>query len=90
MKRSARDIHPAYTRGSGAGSRPGDEAAIVQKVIDLAMGPPLGETTHWTGRMLAKAAGISLRSSAIIPAALSRASPAAPSRPSSHFPRSRW
>jgi len=37
-------------------------AATVQKVIDLAMGPPPGETTHWTGRLLAKAAGTSLRS----------------------------
>ena len=37
-------------------------AATVQKVIDLAMGSPPGETTHWTGRMLAKAAGVSLRS----------------------------
>src|SRR5580693_8745298 len=26
------------------------------------MGPPAGETTHWTGRLLAKAAGVSLRS----------------------------
>ena len=34
----------------------------VQRVVDLALGPPPGETTHWTGRMLAKAAGISLRS----------------------------
>jgi transposase len=34
----------------------------VQKVVDLALGPPPGETTHWTGRMLAKAAGVSLRS----------------------------
>src|SRR5262252_3315046 len=37
-------------------------AATVEKVIDLVTGPPPGETTHWTGRMLAKAAGISLRS----------------------------
>src|SRR6187402_1734908 len=37
-------------------------AATVQKVIDLAMGPPPGETTHWTGRLLAKAAGTSLPS----------------------------
>lgn len=37
-------------------------ASIVQRVIDLALGPPPGETTHWTGRMLAKASGISLRS----------------------------
>jgi len=36
--------------------------AVVQRVVDLALGPPPGETTHWTGRMLAKAAGVSLRS----------------------------
>ena len=35
---------------------------VVQRVVDLALGPPPGETTHWTGRMLAKAAGVSLRS----------------------------
>ena len=34
----------------------------VQRVVDLALGPPPGEETHWTGRMLAKAAGVSLRS----------------------------
>lgn len=37
-------------------------ASTVQRVVDLALGPPPLETTHWTGRMLAKAAGISLRS----------------------------
>ncbi len=37
-------------------------AETVRRVIDLALGPPPGETTHWTGRMLAKAAGVSLRS----------------------------
>ena len=37
-------------------------AATVEKVIDLVSGPPPGETTQWTGRMLAKAVGISLRS----------------------------
>jgi transposase len=37
-------------------------AATVQRVIDLVSGPPPGETTQWTGRMLAKAVGISLRS----------------------------
>src|SRR5258706_14709840 len=37
-------------------------AHTVQHVVDLALGPPPGETTQWTGRMLAKAAGISLRS----------------------------
>jgi hypothetical protein len=29
----------------------------VQRVLDLALGPLPGEATHWTGRMLAKAAG---------------------------------
>ena len=37
-------------------------AATVARVVDLALASPPGETTHWTGRMLAKAAGISLRS----------------------------
>jgi transposase len=37
-------------------------AEIVQRVVDLALSPPPGETTHWTGRMLAKAVGASLRS----------------------------
>src|SRR6201988_4129314 len=37
-------------------------ATTVQKVIDLVTGPPPGETTQWTGRMLAKTVGISLRS----------------------------
>ena len=37
-------------------------AAIVQRVVDLALSAPPGEATHWTGRMLAQAAGVSLRS----------------------------
>src|SRR5207247_8498780 len=37
-------------------------AAIVQRVVDLPLGPAPGEATHWTGRMLAKASGASLRS----------------------------
>jgi transposase len=37
-------------------------AETVRLVVDLALAPPPGETTHWTGRMLAKAADISLRS----------------------------
>src|SRR5207247_3963922 len=37
-------------------------AATVQKVIDLVTGPSPALATHWTGRMLAKAAGVSLRS----------------------------
>jgi hypothetical protein len=34
----------------------------VQRVVNLTLGPPPGDATHWTGRMLAKAAGVSLRS----------------------------
>ena len=37
-------------------------ATTVQRVVDLALGPPPGDATHWTGRMLAKAIGVSLRS----------------------------
>jgi hypothetical protein len=38
-------------------------AETVKRVVDLALGPPPGETTHWTGRLLlATAVGISLRS----------------------------
>jgi transposase len=47
------------TRKPGKKPLPTD---TVQRVLDLALGPPPGETTHWTGRMLAKAAGVSLRS----------------------------
>jgi hypothetical protein len=37
-------------------------AAVVERVIELTLGAPPGEATHWTGRAMAKAAGISLRS----------------------------
>jgi transposase len=47
------------TRKPGKPPLPPD---TVQRVVDLALGPPPGEATHWTGRMLAKAAGVSLRS----------------------------
>jgi transposase len=47
------------TRPPGKSPLPPD---TVRRVVDLALGPPPGETTHWTGRMLAKAAGTSLRS----------------------------
>jgi hypothetical protein len=42
--------------------KPPLSADTVQRVVDLALAPPPGETTHWTGRMLAKAVGVSLRS----------------------------
>jgi transposase len=37
-------------------------AATVQRVVDLAKQQPSGAATRWTGRMLAKATGVSLRS----------------------------
>jgi transposase len=33
----------------------------VQRVVALTCGAPPGEATHWTGRMMAKAVGLSLR-----------------------------
>jgi hypothetical protein len=35
---------------------------LVERVVDLTLGEPPGEVTHWTGRAMAAAAGISLRS----------------------------
>jgi transposase len=37
-------------------------AATVDRVVELTLGGPPGEATHWTGRMMAEAIGISLRS----------------------------
>ena len=37
-------------------------AATVERVVGLTLGEPRGEATHWTGRMMAKEAGVSLRS----------------------------
>ena len=37
-------------------------ATVVQRVVELTLGPAPGDATHRTGRMLAKAAGVSLRS----------------------------
>jgi transposase len=34
----------------------------VRRVLDLTLSEPRGEATHWTGRMMAKASGVSLRS----------------------------
>ena len=37
-------------------------AEIVKRIVDLTLAEPPGETTHWTGRAMADAAGVSLRS----------------------------
>lgn len=36
--------------------------AVSERVVTLTLGEPPGETTHWTGRLMAKTAGISLTS----------------------------
>src|SRR5215208_4923551 len=41
-----------------------------QRVLDLTLFEPPGEVTHWTGRMMAKVSGVSLRSVQRIWAAL--------------------
>jgi transposase len=37
-------------------------AETVKRVVDLTLAAPPGETTHWTGRAMAEATGVSLRS----------------------------
>jgi len=41
--------------------KPRTPDATVQRVMALTCGEPPGEATHWTGRMMAKATGLSLR-----------------------------
>ena len=41
--------------------KPRTPEATVQRVVALTCGAPPGEATHWTGRMMAKATGLSLR-----------------------------
>ena len=36
--------------------------ALVGRVVELTLGEPPGEATHWTGRAMAAATGVSLRS----------------------------
>jgi transposase len=47
-------------------TRPGRKArlapATVERIVAMTLGGVPGEATHWTGRMMAKAAGVSLRS----------------------------
>ena len=47
------------TRSSGTRPLP---PATVRRVLELTGQEPPGEATHWTGRMMARAAGLSLRS----------------------------
>ena len=34
---------------------------MIERVVEMTLGEPPGETTHWTGRAMAKAAGITLQ-----------------------------
>ena len=38
------------------------QVSSAARVVEMTLGEPSGEATHWTGRAMAKAAGISLRS----------------------------
>ena len=72
MRRSARPSRwcgagrlVSWPKASTKTRKPGKPplpAATVQRVVDLALSAPPGEASHWTGRMLANAAGVSLRS----------------------------
>jgi hypothetical protein len=41
--------------------KPATPAAVVRRVVALTCGEPPGEATHWTGRAMARASGLSLR-----------------------------
>lgn len=51
-------LHDA-TRPSGV---PPLTAAAIERVVELTLAGPPGERTHWTGRAMAQAAGVSHRS----------------------------
>jgi transposase len=51
-------LHEA-TRPAG---KPALTPETIERVVEMTLAEPLGETTHWTGRAMAKAAGVSHRS----------------------------
>src|SRR6266852_5102126 len=51
-------LHEA-TRPPG---KPALTAAVIERVVEMTLAEPPGERTHWTGRAMAKAAGVSHRS----------------------------
>ena len=51
-------LHEA-TRPAG---KPPLPSATIERVVEMTLAEPPGEATHWTGRALAKAAGVSHRS----------------------------
>jgi hypothetical protein len=42
--------------------KPPLSAAVIERVVEMTLAEPPGERTHWTGRAMAKAAGVSHRS----------------------------
>src|SRR3954463_13678887 len=42
--------------------KPALPAAVIERVVEMTLAEPPGERTHWTGRAMAKASGISHRS----------------------------
>ena len=51
-------LHKA-TRPAG---KPPLTATVIERVVEMTLAEPPGERTHWTGRAMAKAAGVSHRS----------------------------
>src|SRR4029078_10166074 len=51
-------LHEA-TRPAG---KPSVTAETIERVVEMTLGEPPSEATHWTGRAMAKAAGVSHRS----------------------------
>jgi len=51
-------LHEA-TRPAG---KPALTPAVIERVVEMTLAEPPGERTHWTGRAMAKAAGVSHRS----------------------------
>ena len=47
---------------SRPGRNPALPAALVERIVAMTLGSPPGESTHWTGRAMAKAVSVSLRS----------------------------
>jgi hypothetical protein len=54
-------LHPNYVMTHVA-ARPPLPPVVIDRVVELTLAEPPGEVTHWTGRAMAAASGISLRS----------------------------
>ena len=59
MEEGVEGLRRDKTRPPGTPRLPQD---VADRVVDLTLGDPPGETTHWTGRLMAKAAGVGLSS----------------------------